>query len=573
VTRRRWFLAALGVAALAWILGAEWVSISRGIQENHFLDAMVGLSFVGAGLVALDRRPGNLIGPLMIVFGTISYIPNWSNLGLPVFPTLVLVANGISAAFLVHIALAYPGGRVERRIDRNVLTFVYATMIGAIAVAVVTFPPWPRTCDCPWTPRFLPNGRVFDTAMWFGDHLAFLLAPLVLAAVILRWRRASRAERRSLSPLWVALAVLGLVYVISAFGSPDVNDQFSYLMWEIRSLLQITLPLIFLWGLVSTRLARSAVGDLVVELEGPMAPGGLRSSMARALGDPTLDISYAIEGEDRWVDADGRAVSTPEPADGRALTLIAREGRCLAALLHDPALDEALVRAAAAAGGMAIANERLRAEVRAQLEEVRASRHRIVEAGDRERRRVERNLHDGAQQRLVTISLALAMLRERPDLDPSVRAGLDQTAGELKAAIGELRELARGIHPAILTEEGLEAAVESLADRSPVPVRVTSGLDGRLPEGVEATAYYVVAEALANVTKYANATRASVELARWNGRVRVEVTDDGIGGASAGRGSGLRGLQDRVAAVGGRLEVHSQPGEGTRVIAEMPADG
>jgi signal transduction histidine kinase len=438
---------------------------------------------------------------------------------------------------------------------------------------VLTLPRPSAGCGCPWTPLFLPNPRISHDVVALGDDLAFVLVPLVFLAVVRRWRRASPAERRALMPLWVAMSVIGVAYVLSAFGSPEPTDGFSYLMWEIRGLLQISLPILFLWGLLSTHLARSAVGDLVVELEAPLAPGGLRSVMAKALGDPTLDIAYAIEGDDQWVDADGRLVAHPEPADGRAVTLISRDGICMAALVHDPALDEALVRASAAAAGMAIANERLRAEVRAQLEEVRASRQRIVEAGDRERRRVERNLHDGAQQRLVTISLALAMMRDRPSLDPSVAAALEQTAAELKRAIDELRELARGIHPAILTEEGLGAAVESLADRSPVPVRLTSGFDGRFAEPVEATAYYVVSEALANVAKYANATVASVELARRNGLVRVEVADDGIGGASVEGGSGLRGLQDRVAAVGGRLEVRSPPGGGTRVVAEIPADG
>jgi len=574
MTRRRWLLAALALAALVWILGAEWVSITHGIRENHFLDAMSGLAFVGAGIVALDRRPGNLIGPLMIVFGTITYIPNWSNLGIPVFPTLALIANSISAAFLVTIMLAYPSGRVERRFDRVVLGIVYGTIGGVLAVAVVTFPRRGPGCGgCPWTPLLLPNARIFDAAGWFGDHLPFVLVPLVFTAVLVRWRNASPAERKALVPLWVAGTLVGIGYLLSALGSSDPQDQFAYLMWEFRGLVQLGLPIIFLWGLLSTRLARSAVGDLVVQLEGPLEPGGLRSAMAKALGDPTLDIAYAIEGDDRWVDADGHPVPQPEPAVGRVVTLISREDVCMAALLHDPALDEALVRASAAADGMAIANERLRAEVRAQLEEVRASRQRIVEAGDRERRRVERNLHDGAQQRLVTISLALAMMRDRPSLDPSVAAALEQTAAELKRAIDELRELARGIHPALLTEEGLGAAVESLADRSPIPVRLTSGLHGRLAEPVEATAYYVVSEALANVAKYANATSALIELTRRNGLVRVEVSDDGIGGASVEGGSGLRGLQDRVAAVGGRLEVQSPPGGGTRVVAEMPADG
>jgi signal transduction histidine kinase len=573
MTRRRWLLVALGVVALAWIIGAEWVSITHGIRENHFLDALGGLTFVGAGVVALDRRPGNIIGPLMIVYGTITYIPNWSNLGVPIFPTLSLIANSIAPAFLVTIMLAYPSGRIQRRFDRIVLGIVYGTMGAALVVAVLAFPRRQPGCGCPWTPLFFPNRGIFQAATSFGDDLAFVLVPLVFTAVLLRWRNASPAERKALTPLWIAATLVGVGYLLSALGSSEPDDQFAYLMWEFRGLVQLGLPIVFLWGLLSTRLARSAVGDLVVELEGPLPPGGLRTSMARALGDPTLDIAYAIEGEDMWVDADGRRLTQPEPTRGRAVTLISREDQCMAALLHDPALDEALVRAASAAAGMALANERLRAEVRAQLEEVRASRQRIVEAGDRERRRVERNLHDGAQQRLVTISLALAMLRDGSELDPSVATGLEQTAAELKRAIDELRELARGIHPAILTEEGLEAAIESLADRSSVPVSVTSTLDGRLPEGVEATAYYVVSEALANITKYANAREASVELLRSNGRVLVAVTDDGLGGASMNGGSGLRGLQDRVAAVGGRLEVQSEPGRGTRVVAEMPVDG
>src|SRR5207248_7500545 len=198
---------------------------------------------------------------------------------------------------------------------------------------------------------------------------------------------------------------------------------------------------------------------------------------------------------------------------------------------------------------MAIANERLRAQVRAQLEEVRASRQRIVEAGDRERRRVERNLHDGAQQRLVTISLALGMLRDREGIDAATLTELDRASSELKKAINELRELARGIHPAILSEEGLGAAIESVADRSAVPVRLKIVLDGRLPAAVESTAYFVVSESLTNVAKYARASRVDVDIARSNGSLRVEVADDGAGGADVDNGSGLRGLKDRVAAV------------------------
>jgi signal transduction histidine kinase len=250
---------------------------------------------------------------------------------------------------------------------------------------------------------------------------------------------------------------------------------------------------------------------------------------------------------------------------------VEREGGPLVALVHDPALDPDLVRATAAAAGMALDNERLHAELRAQLEEVRASRERIVLAGDAERRRVERDLHDGAQQRLLALSLALRTARRQLGSGEHslVADTLDRTGQELASAIDELRELARGIHPTVLTDAGLGPAVAMLAGRVPVPVEVAVG-DERYPPAVEATAYFVVSEALANVTKHAHATHAGVTVAHVDGHLRVEVCDDGRGCADPGRGSGLAGLQDRVVAVGGTLGVESGPGTGTVVRADLP---
>jgi len=227
------------------------------------------------------------------------------------------------------------------------------------------------------------------------------------------------------------------------------------------------------------------------------------------------------------------------------------------------------VRSAGVAAGMAIANERLRAEVRAQLEEVRASRLRIVEAGDAARKRVERDLHDGAQQRLVGLSLGLRMLEDRLD-DSDVVDAIEALQGELRAALQELRELARGLHPQILTEEGLGPAIESLAERSTIPVRVEVDEGERPSSPVEATAYFVVAEALQNVAKYARASSATVAVSRANGSLLVDVTDDGVGGATLGGGSGLLGLEDRLAALGGSIAVESPVGHGTRLHAEIP---
>jgi hypothetical protein len=410
MTPRRWALVALGLAALVWALGGEWVSISRGVQESHLLDVTVGLSFFGAGIVALDRRPGNVLGPLMVAFAATGFLANWGNL-IPVFPTLGFLGGLFGAPLLVHSTLAYPSGRLRTRFDRVVLAAMYTQAAAVGLVGLLTFPRRGPGCGrCPWTPLFFPNRTVFTAAGRLGDRSALVLVPLVLAALWLRWQGASQGERRELAPLWAAASILAVVYLMGAFASPDSQEGFSYLLWELRAVLQISLPIVFLWGLLSSRLARSAVGDLVVALDRPLPPGGLQAALARTLADPALQVVYALEreprgveehrdGEYRWVDSGGLPVALPPPGAGRGArvaTVVERNGRPLAALLHDPALDPGLVQAAGAAAGMAVENERLHAQVRAQLDEVRASRARIVQASDQERLRIERNLHDGA---------------------------------------------------------------------------------------------------------------------------------------------------------------------------------
>jgi signal transduction histidine kinase len=216
---------------------------------------------------------------------------------------------------------------------------------------------------------------------------------------------------------------------------------------------------------------------------------------------------------------------------------------------------------------------RLDADLRARVQELRASRARLVEAGDTERRRLERNLHDGAQARLVGVALLLGHARRRVAADPEETAALlDRALAELRTSLSELRDLARGIHPAVLTDRGLEPALHALASRAPVPVAVETDDEQRLPAPVEVAAYFVVAEALANVAKYAQATEATVAVHRTNGTLTVEITDDGIGGADEAQGSGLRGLGDRVAALDGTLSLESPPGRGTCLHVEIPCD-
>jgi signal transduction histidine kinase len=578
MTRRRRGLLALAVAGAGWILAAEWVSIRHGVPENHFIDAMTGLAFLACGIIALDRRPGNAIGPLMIAFAFVSYIGNYGNIDVPVLPLLGASAGQYAATpILAHIALSYPAGRLRTTAGRVVIGLIYAWAAVICVVILLVYDPRSEGCGaCAREPTPFPSRHAYDAAASYAQQGGALLALLFIFVVWLRFRRATPVQRHELAPLWIAVCLIALVYLMSAFASPfPLADPFAYLLWELQDVLQTSIPVVFIWGLLSARLARSAVGDLVVELQRPLPHGELQASLARTLGDPSLRLLYALEGQERWVNASGQQGALPPPGPAippRTATLTERDGRPLAALIHDPALDQGLVRAVAAAAGIAIENARLHAEVRAQLEEVRASRQRLVEAGDRERRRVERNLHDGAQQRLATLALSLAMLRDRDGADPATAAALAQAAAELNQAISELRELARGIHPAILTEEGLPAALESLADRSSLPVRFAADFDARLPEAVEAAAYFVVSESLANVAKYARASHARVSLSRCNGTLRVEVLDDGIGGADPGGGSGLHGLEDRVCALRGSFRVETPAAGGTRVFAEIPCD-
>ncbi len=321
-------------------------------------------------------------------------------------------------------------------------------------------------------------------------------------------------------------------------------------------------------GLAVTRRARGSVGDLVVELE-RAGPGGIRSSLARTIGDPTLELALWLPEQGAWADEQGREIELPRGPD-RAVTYV---GEQVAAMIHDPILldQPALLEAAGSAARFALENERLQVDLRAQLVELRESRARIVQAGDEERRRLERDLHDGAQQRLLGIGMALQLLGPRiGESDGEARVLLEETQAELQSAVRELRELARGIHPAVLTDQGLDAAVRTLADRAPVPVDVRVSTEG-MPPHLETAVYFVVAEALANVGKHANASRARVAIDEAPETYIVEISDDGIGGAGVSTdGSGLRGLADRVGALGGQLIIESAPEAGTTVRAEIP---
>jgi signal transduction histidine kinase len=320
----------------------------------------------------------------------------------------------------------------------------------------------------------------------------------------------------------------------------------------------------------SRAMMRSLSRSLLITSLAADAP--VREALAESLGDRTLSIAYWLPDREAFVDEAGHPVPLPGPGSDRAWTAVDYEGRRVAAIIHAAHLEASpeLVQAAAAAASLALDNERLKADLRARVAELRASRVRIVEASNAARRKVERDLHDGAQQQLVALALELKVLRNRVGSNDEALKLIDGIEGKLGAALDELRALGRGIHPGILTDRGLAAALEGLVTRAPLPVVREIDLPERPPASVEAVGYYVVTEALTNVLKYANASEATVR-ARYDGEdVVVELQDDGVGGADAREGSGLEGLRDRVAALDGELTVISPPGEGTLIRARIP---
>ena len=344
------------------------------------------------------------------------------------------------------------------------------------------------------------------------------------------------------------------------------------LFWVLNTAL-LTVPAALLWGLLRSRLARGGLADLFREL-GTRRGVRLEAGLAKTLGDPRLVLAYRVPGERSYIDGSGQPVTPPAPGGDRTAAPIERDGRELGILVYDASLDDdpELVEAVAATAAIALDDARLQAESEDRLAELRASRERIVAASDAERRRLERNLHDGAQQRLVSVALQLRMIQTHIRSDPALAEQLVSSASdELSQSLEDLRELARGIHPAVLNH-GLQAALKSLASRASVPTSVSFRSPERLPEPVELAAYFVACEALANVAKYAQATQTTVRVSRRDGVAVIEIADDGVGGADESAGTGLQGLADRVAALDGRLRILSPPGGGTVVTAELPCE-
>jgi signal transduction histidine kinase len=542
------------------------------------LEAGVGAAFLTAGLVALSRRPKNQLGPLMIAIGFAWLLVRiLLHLNSPVAVTLASWLSTLPLAMLIQLLFAFPTGRISSPFERRLCAAAYIVLIGGQLIGLLFTDPGqiglPAGYNLLYLFRDRGPARVAELVIAL---VAVGLLMAVLSAFVGRWRRGSRPARRIYAPVGWSLAVVGVTIppAIILSHEPSIAPTIGVAATAVLFIAIAMVPIGFLAGLLRSQFARAAVADLVIELGEAPPPGRLRDALARALGDPSVRLAYWLAEQRAYVDDAGRPVALPTECSHRAVALLQQDGMAIAAIIHDPALadEPGLVQAVSGATRMAIQNEQLQAALRARLAEISASRARIVEAADEERRRIERDLHDGTQQRLVSVSLALRLASSQlgPESYGEIHTTLTEAKKELAAALAELRELARGIHPSILTEEGLGPALESLAERATVPVRLKAVPGTRLPAPIEAAAYFVVSEALANVSKYSGATCATVSATLMQERLSVDVSDDGIGGADAARGSGLRGLADRLAALDGTILIQSPPGEGTTVHAEIP---
>jgi signal transduction histidine kinase len=560
-------LAGCAAAAYSFVSALQNPAVHAELGEPlviALLSNWLTVSYVLCGLLAWARRPDSRFGPLMVAAGFANFISTLSWTTNDLTFTLGQALDLLPPVILMHVFLAFPTGHLRGKPERALVAGAY---VAAVLLQLV------RMAFGGFGPNNLFEILAHEDAALLSLRVALLTVSAFclsgVAVLLLRRRRSDRLRRAHVlivDAFALGLVMIALLFISASFDGPAVQE----IRWATFATLGLA-PVVFLAALLNARLARSAVGDLVLELRAEPAPPDLKEALARALGDSSLELVYWLPDFGAYVDLDGRPVELPE-LEGRATTLIDRNGDHVAALIHDPALldEPELLEGVQAAAGIALENGRLNAELRARLEELRGSRARIVEAAQNERQLLERNLHDGAQQRLIALSLDLSILKGRIDGDSEARAGIDQARRQIAASLAELREISSGLHPAVVSGHGLPVALEQLAARAPVPVELAIEVEGRLPEPLEVAAYYVVSESLVNIAKHAQAKTARVEIVKEQSELVLEIVDDGIGGADSERGTGLRGLADRVESLDGRLRVWTPRGGGTRVRAEIP---
>jgi signal transduction histidine kinase len=485
--------------------------------------------------------------------------------------TVGQVVHELPHAMVLHLVLAFPDGRLVDRGERSVVAAAYVT---------ATVLPLARLLAGDHSSRNLLGVAdapelvdVIGTAQFVVLSGCALLGAVL---VVRRWRR-----RRRVAWHWFSLLVVGGALALTAIAALDEvlawggssTRAADPLRWAVLVMLCVA-PTALIAGVLEARLARAAVGDVLSGLQTQPSPAALRDALARTLHDPSVELLLRLPEQGGWSGSDGRPAWLPTSGDERAVTLLHGVTGPVGAIVHDTSLgaEPALLQAVSAAAAISLENGRLHAALRGRVLELTASRQRVVEAGQRERKRPERNLHDGAQQRLVTLCLEVDLLTGRMH-DPVAVQQLQQIKAEITRALEELRAVARGIHPAILSGHGLAVALETLIAEFGLPTDLVMELDSRPPEAVEVVAYLVVREGLENTARHAEAASVRLRVSRSIGpedSLLVDVVDDGVGGADPRDGAGLRDLIDRVEALGGTLRIRSPSGSGTSLRAVIP---
>jgi signal transduction histidine kinase len=526
---------------------AEWQAYgpdgyaSRGVQPWYpwILDLVTGATFVIAGAVAALRRPASLVGPLLMLTALAWFAATLVEpsrfVGTELAPSLVFLYRG----FLAHAILAFPSGRPADRIEWIAIGVAYSTSL------------------------FAP--------LWYQPLIGIVLVALLVGVCWRGYRRApawARPARRDA----LIIAVIAAITVLALTAGRRMD-----LAYPLDDALTIGFRVVLMGialALTSSLLGskRSGLTDLVVEL-GESSRSGLGDELSRLIADPSLRVALWAPEAGGYVAPNGGFLVPPEAGSALAATRIDREGEPLALVVYqrgaldDPELRQAVVDAVR----LAIANTRLRARVEAQVAELAASRRRLVLAADAEGRRLEQRLRDEAVRHLAVVGSRIEAAAQVVGRDASgplsaVLAGCRERLGRVE---GDLGNLAAGLYPRSLSEHGLEGALVELARDCPIPVELDV-IVGSVPAALATDAYLVCAEALTNTTKHAQATSVRVHVVEDSSRLIISVTDDGAGGASVGRGTGLRGLADRLASVSGALGVEDGPDGGTRVLATLP---
>jgi signal transduction histidine kinase len=529
---------------------------------------LTGVVYVGVGAQAWARRPSNRTGLVLVLGGVTWLVAGLVNTLVPALIAAGQIVAWVPIAVALHALLAFPSGRLGSPAPRTLAVAGYVVAILPQPVRYATTPAPP-----PYGPLFLADRPDVATAASVGQSVAATVLLATVAVVLVhRLVVADRDRRRALAPVYAygAVAVLG-VAVCSALTRYAGADPIVVPLFQL--LAQAGVPVALLVAMLRGGFARTGeLEELAGRVARPGREGDLRDALAHALGDGSLVLAFRVDHPEgagaMWIDEAGVPVPVPPVDAGRVAVPVVLGEREVAVVIHDRALlpDPEPVRAAGRIVALAADRQRLTAELLASRDELRASRARLLASDDTERRRLARDLHDRLQSRLVllAISASQASVAEEGSL-AAVRRGIEDV-------ITELRDLVQGVLPALLIERGLVAAVEDLAERSPVPFVLSTepGADHPLPPAVESTVYHVVVEALTNAVKHAGATKVSVDITRAGGRLRVEFADDGAGGARVGAGEGLRGIVDRAGALGGTVTVDSPPDRGTRLVLEVP---